>query len=90
MFVQLLVQYYHEEIAPFASALCTEIAAVFVRTIQESDAEDEEAQCAAAECVRTLNYVLLSCNKRPDIFEQLMPVMLPCIALCKRSPIDSC
>eukprot|EP00658_Telonema_sp_P-2_P020648 TRINITY_DN18180_c0_g2_i1.p1 TRINITY_DN18180_c0_g2~~TRINITY_DN18180_c0_g2_i1.p1 ORF type:complete len:742 (+),score=193.27 TRINITY_DN18180_c0_g2_i1:77-2302(+) len=77
--LQMLVRSYEDQISPYAVALVREIGTVFMRLV-EADDEDLESSMAANECLKTMNTILIAVAQHGDIYDQLLPVLLPVVA----------
>jgi len=82
--LEIVVARFADAIGPYAVQLCSQLSNVFLRLAvePEDDAEDEFASASAAgEAQRTLNTILASCVKQPQVFVALEPLLVQCVAM---------
>nr|CAD1820388.1 unnamed protein product [Ananas comosus var. bracteatus] len=78
--LETIVDKFGEEMAPYAFGLCQNLAAVFWRCIDTSEADDEaddSGALAAVGCLRAISTILESVSSLPHLFVQIEPTLLP-------------
>ena len=93
-----LVERFDEDVIPYALKLVEKLAEMLMGLIvsalgsgptaqsgeedyTEGD-EDDEATEAAFHCLKTINSVLYACESKPELYEQLLPLLHPVMHRC--------
>jgi hypothetical protein len=77
--LQVLIQKFAVEIVPFAAGLVQRLAENFFHLLQ-ADEEDDNSALAASECLVTIETILISVSKLPDVWQlyaQIEPTIMP-------------
>nr|GEX97830.1 importin beta-like SAD2 [Tanacetum cinerariifolium] len=74
--LEIIVEKFGEEMAPYAIGLCQKLADAFWKCIN-TDAADEPDAMAAVGCLRAISTILKSVSKLPHLFAQIEQTVLP-------------
>ena len=77
--LEVLIEAFSEQMAPYAQGLCQRLAEHFVRlAISESGQEaEEEASFAAVQCCSAITTLLENIKSSPDLYPMLEPFLVP-------------
>merc|ERR1719460_2671618 len=81
--VDTLIENYGEEMVPYAVKVVTELAASFLRLIDESDDDDEDdATLAALGVMQALGTMMEAIGGKVEVYRQLEAPLLPLFVRC--------
>jgi len=76
--LEIVVMKFEDAIGPYAVQLCTQLGNAYLRLAVDGGDDDDEfaSAMAAAEAIHTLNTILASCVKQPQVFVALEPLIV--------------
>jgi hypothetical protein len=78
--MDVLIESYADQMAPYAQGLCQRLAEHFLRLASlQGDEANEESSLAACQCCSAITTLLESVKKTPELYHSLEPSLVPLI-----------